>query len=448
MKCLQNKQKLLCISLVCALTLIGCQQSSNRDYSGSSRVVDAKQSYHVNQAPVVNQVYNSSSSSIAMDQDVSMSGPVYTSSPAATQNTVYSTGTASRTPVAYVPDQSVSTVQKVPNRSVTYGSDTQVGIVKPYIPDESDAKAIAELNKKAEEKRRAEGGSVVVGNPVIVPLSNAPDTYTVVRGDTLYSIAFRYGLDFRDLAKRNNISAPYNINVGQVIRLNIKSSQAPVYIVKRGDTLYSVAKAYGQSPSFLAGVNDLKEPYALNVGQRLYLARVDSAPNTQKNNIEKEVPVAGRKPVASTDKKVDKTPVPAVVTTPVIAGKTRQVGGVSWMWPTQGKVIKQFSLAEQGNKGIDIAGTRGQQILSAADGQVVYAGSALRGYGNLIIINHDNEFLSAYAHNDALLVKEGQKVKRGQQIARMGSTDTESVRLHFEVRYRGQSVNPLSYLPK
>ena len=81
-------------------------------------------------------------------------------------------------------------------------------------------------------------------------------------------------------------------------------------------------------------------------------------------------------------------------------------------------------------------------------GQVVYAGSALRGYGNLIIINHDNQFLSAYAHNDALLVKEGQKVKRGQQIARMGSTDTESVRLHFEVRYRGQSVNPLSYLPK
>ena len=134
--------------------------------------------------------------------------------------------------------------------------------------------------------------------------------------------------------------------------------------------------------------------------------------------------------------------------TPIVNSKTRKVAGVTWSWPTTGKVIEQFSTAETGNKGIDIAGNRGQAILSAADGQVVYSGNALRGFGNLIIINHNNEYLSAYAHNDVMLVKEGQKVKRGQHIARMGNTDAASTRLHFEIRYRGQSVNPVSYLPK
>ena len=171
--------------------------------------------------------------------------------------------------------------------------------------------------------------------------------------------------------------------------------------------------------------------------------------------VETTVPVAGEKEVkvsASSKDTAVKTQkeakVSTVASTPVVSGKSRTVSGVSWTWPAQGKVVKQFSLAEHGNKGIDIAGTRGQQILAASDGQVVYAGNALRGYGNLIIINHANEFLSAYAHNDVLLVKEGQRVKRGQQIAKMGSTDASFVGLHFEIRYRGQSVNPIKYLPQ
>ncbi|WP_175546611.1 peptidoglycan DD-metalloendopeptidase family protein, partial [Vibrio vulnificus] len=118
-----------------------------------------------------------------------------------------------------------------------------------------------------------------------------------------------------------------------------------------------------------------------------------------------------------------------------------------WQWPTKGRVIKNFSAGEQGNKGIDIAGQRGQPIVSTAGGTVVYSGNALRGYGNLIIVKHNDNYLSAYAHNDRLLVSEGQSVKAGQQIATMGSSGAKTVMLHFEIRYQGKSVNPKRYLP-
>jgi lipoprotein NlpD len=120
----------------------------------------------------------------------------------------------------------------------------------------------------------------------------------------------------------------------------------------------------------------------------------------------------------------------------------------SWLWPVNGKIIDNFSLSDGGNKGIDVAGTRGQPILATADGRVVYAGNALRGYGNLIIIKHNDDYLSAYAHNDTMLVREQQQVTAGQKIATMGSTGTSSARLHFEIRYKGKSVNPLRYLPQ
>ena len=119
-----------------------------------------------------------------------------------------------------------------------------------------------------------------------------------------------------------------------------------------------------------------------------------------------------------------------------------------WLWPVRGNLIGRFSANEQGNKGIKIAGKRGDIIKSAADGRVVYAGSALRGYGNLVIIKHSDDFLSAYAHADKILVKEKQFVSMGQTLATMGSTGTDRVMLHFEIRYHGKSVNPLKYLPK
>lgn len=117
----------------------------------------------------------------------------------------------------------------------------------------------------------------------------------------------------------------------------------------------------------------------------------------------------------------------------------------NWYWPTKGKIINDFSI-KNGNQGVDIAGTRGQPIIATANGKVVYAGNALRGYGNLIIIKHNDDYLSAYAHNDILLVKEQQEIIAGQQIATMGSTGTNITKLHFEIRYKGKSVNPIHYL--
>jgi lipoprotein NlpD len=142
-------------------------------------------------------------------------------------------------------------------------------------------------------------------------------------------------------------------------------------------------------------------------------------------------------------------PVTAPVVAPPVSSTVSNSAPVStWRWPTDGKIIDNFSSSEGGNKGVDIAGTRGQPIFATADGRVVYAGNALRGYGNLIIIKHNDDYLSAYAHNDTMLVREQQEVKAGQKIATMGSTGTSSVRLHFEIRYKGKSVNPLRYLPQ
>merc|ERR1711974_8396 len=118
-----------------------------------------------------------------------------------------------------------------------------------------------------------------------------------------------------------------------------------------------------------------------------------------------------------------------------------------WVWPAEGKVVGTFSKSESGNKGIDIAGAKGSKVVAAADGKVVYSGSALRGYSNLVIIKHTDTFLSAYAYNDTILVKEREWVSAGQQIATMGDSGTNSVKLHFEVRYRGKSLAPMKYLP-
>lgn len=359
-------------------------------------------------------------------------------------------------PVAAKP--AASTQPRMLASNTTQPSASGAGVVKPYVPDNVLGSDLRSEN--------------------LTPVTLGADQYQVVLGDTLYSIAFRFGIDYRSLAKNNNIDPPYSIKVGQILNLNLKSEEAPVYIVKKGDTLYSIAKEQGQSVPFLAGVNNISEPYTVKVGQKLYLARQKTAQKATKSD---KVIVAGSaqaapaktakkepakaapakkaepkkaEPKQTAQAKPKSTPAktaaaaPKPVDTRVYSSKSRKVGGVTWSWPANGKVIEGFSLSEQGNKGIDISSSRGSRVLASADGQIVYAGNALRGYGNLVIINHANEYLSAYAHNEQLMVKEGQRVKRGQQIARMGSTDAQSVRLHFEIRYRGQSVNPVGYLPK
>jgi lipoprotein NlpD len=232
--------------------------------------------------------------------------------------------------------------------------------------------------------------------------------YTVRKGDTLYAIAFRAGLDVRQLAAVNSIASPYLIYPGQVLKLKVSSRQntPPRQVVAKNTPPNKTASKSKSNSS----VKPTKP-----VAQKKQTGYVQTAGNN----------------------KVTKSPLPAL-----------NNGLVQWQWPVKGKVIAGFSYQEQGNKGIDIAGVAGNRVNAAASGQVVYAGNALRGYGNLVIIKHNDDYLSAYAHNRKLLVQERQMVSAGQQIAEMGQSDATDVRLHFEIRYRGGSVDPLKYLPK
>ncbi|HCB1114009.1 TPA: murein hydrolase activator NlpD [Klebsiella quasipneumoniae subsp. similipneumoniae] len=263
-------------------------------------------------------------------------------------------------------------------------------------------------------------------------------TYTVKRGDTLFYIAWVTGNDFRDLAQRNNVPAPYALNVGQVLQVGNASGQ-PI----TGENAVSQASARA-SGGATATTTSAQKSTAVVASQ----PTITYSESSGEQSATKMLP--NNKPATTTSTVVAPVTAPtAVSTTQPTASSTSTSSPISsWRWPTDGKVIENFSGAEGGNKGIDIAGSKGQAIVATADGRVVYAGNALRGYGNLIIIKHNDDYLSAYAHNDTMLVREQQEVKAGQKIATMGSTGTSSTRLHFEIRYKGKSVNPLQYLPQ
>ena len=235
---------------------------------------------------------------------------------------------------------------------------------------------------------------------------------------------------------------------------SIKSSS---YTVRKGETLYSIAWRAKSDVRTIAKLNRLLPPYRIYPDQKLKISEISSKPSRNKSWVKNSNKSSGTT--------INKAPQKAIATTKKQEyGKTASGQKISekpaatasnfsqkirrWLWPANGKVIATFSTAAQGNKGIDIAGKRGNHIKAAADGKVVYAGSALRGYGKLIIVKHNDDYLSAYAHNDKLLVKEQQAVKAGDVIAKMGDTDAQRVMLHFEVRFRGKSVNPMKYLPK
>lgn len=283
----------------------------------------------------------------------------------------------------------------------------------------------------------------------IAAVNNQPlakNRYRVKAGDTLYAIAWLYGLDFQAVARFNGIEPPYAIYAGQILKLDLDDPKAGRYVVKRGDSLSMVAQNHGTTMMVLVRLNDLKKPYTIHPGQLLLLGSqpVSVASGTsgvkrdpRQNNVQN---MSGAVPqgLAATERKEYSQ----------ARSKQNYNNYLTWQWPTRGRIVQGFSLSEQGNKGLDIAGTRGQAVVAAASGRVVYAGSALRGYGNLIIIKHNEDYLSAYAHNDVLRVQEQQEVKAGQRIADMGSSDSQDVRLHFEIRYRGQSINPVRFLPK
>ncbi len=218
--------------------------------------------------------------------------------------------------------------------------------------------------------------------------------HTVLVGETLYSISFRHGYDYKQIASWNNIRAPYTIYPGQRLRLTAPPINTKMYTNKRKSHATKSAKSTSK----------------------------------QKTTTPKK---SSQTQSASSPSKTVSKPIKH-----------------EWGWPAKGKIISSYSLKAGGNKGIDIAGKEGQDVFAASSGKVVYSGSGLMGYGNMIIVKHSDEYLSAYAHNRKLLVKEGGNVTRGQKIAELGSSGAKSPRLHFEIRRNGKPVNPLSYLPK
>lgn len=214
-----------------------------------------------------------------------------------------------------------------------------------------------------------------------------------------------------------------------------------MYIVKSNDTLYSIAWQFGLDYRVIASMNNLNPPYSLTAGQQLLLVEPQhTAPPGLGNPpiIVKHLPgYSGQTTSTPTNKvTVNKSPVASAAVS-------------AWMWPTSGTIVQGYSNSPQSvNKGIDITGKFGQAIVAAAKGEVVYSGNGIPGYGNLIILKHNTDYLTAYAHNEKNLVKEGQIVKEGQEIALMGKGNSAKPELHFEIRYEGKPVNPLNYLPK
>lgn len=215
---------------------------------------------------------------------------------------------------------------------------------------------------------------------------------------------------------------------------NYASKSGTTHIVSKGETLYSIAWEHGQDVRDVAQWNNIRAPYTIYPQQTLRVV-----PPVQANARNISTP---RSKTATIQRQPNRT---AAKTAHSVTNSTQKI---SWQWPTNGKIINHYSAKDSGKKGLGIAGARGEAIHAAANGVVVYAGSALRGYGQLVIIKHDETYFSAYAHNNRLRVKEDQTVKKGQHIADMGDSGTDRVMLHFEVRRNGKPVDPLQYLPR
>lgn len=269
--------------------------------------------------------------------------------------------------------------------------------------------------------------AVVVTDRAIYPGQGSANTvayHTVQAGDTLYAIARRYGRDYREVAAANDIGPPYELRIGQRLVLSAAPAVRPDAAKSRGE-FEPHAEVFALPPLPAVEAPTPEESVPSQAPAPAATSQPEPAP-------------AAKSPQASTSvsqPKVEKIRAPLPKNAPA-RGK--------WKWPANGTTIKSSSNGD----GLNITGKLGAPVFAAAPGRVVYQGSGLRGYGKLIIIKHSDEYLSAYAHNDKLLVQEGQQVRQGQQIAEMGKTGTDRVMLHFQIRRNGAPVNPLKLLPK
>jgi lipoprotein NlpD len=269
--------------------------------------------------------------------------------------------------------------------------------------------------------------------PASEPPAEKPiPTHIVKKGDTLASVALQYGLDYRELAAWNNIVNRNRIEIGQVLVLQAPPGMAPI-------------AAPLTTPLAQAGPPIESRPLANTPASKVE-PRATKVPFSERALAQMSVPEAGGSAVGAMAEAAP--PVAPPVPVPVPPEPEKSPGpdndDVDWMWPVKGKILAPFTEAA---KGMDIAGKKGAPVLAAANGRVIYADAGLRGYGKLVIIRHNNTWLSAYAHNDRILVKEQQEVRKGQKIAEMGSSDTDQVKLHFEVRRQGKPVDPVKFLP-
>ncbi|HZW13592.1 MAG TPA: peptidoglycan DD-metalloendopeptidase family protein [Noviherbaspirillum sp.] len=284
---------------------------------------------------------------------------------------------------------------------------------------------------------RTAGGKAVEATRGAAPAAAAPKQadargyYVVKKGDTLLQIALDFGQNYRDLVVWNNLANPNDIKVDQPLRVLPPEGGAQTGSVATSSgvevrPLSPGAPAAGNAPNKSAPRGD-KRPYTEGVLAELQKPDTNGGSAVASNAVPKH----------EQPKAVEKTPEPPAAAAP-------DEEGISWMWPAEGKVISAFS---EGKRGIDIAGKMGQPVLAAGAGKVLYAGSGIRGYGNLVIVKHSNNLLSAYAHNKTIFVKEDQSVTKGQKIAEMGNSDTDEVKLHFEIRQQGKPVDPSKFLP-
>lgn len=281
-----------------------------------------------------------------------------------------------------------------------------------------------------EVSKRPVNETVIPASQIVTPVKaveTGKGTYVVKKGDTLVRIALEHGQNYRDLVVWNNLANPNDIKVDQVLRV------APVETINNN----SVA-----ANSAIISVNPVTEvrPLGASTPNNKTTPRADKRPYNDTNLAELQKADTANPVVQVANAKPEATSAAVVVNKAPVDSEA-----IDWIWPAEGKVVAIFDDVK--SKGVDIAGKMGQDIIAAGSGKVMYAGSGIRGYGNLVIIRHSDTLLSAYAHNKSILVKEGQSISKGQKIAEMGNSDSDNVKLHFEIRYQGKPVDPSRYLP-
>lgn len=280
------------------------------------------------------------------------------------------------------------------------------------------------------------------GNFKVVPASDteripvpADGRHTVERGNTVYAIARLYGIPVRSIIDANSLEPPYLLRVGD--RLRITSPRG--HVVAKGDTVYSISRRFGVSMNELMRANGISPPYTIVIGQTLIVPSAGATATNTAATKPAAKPAASAKPPKATPAQVAALPNP-----PKRSGRT-------FGWPVKGKVILGFGRQSGGsnNDGINIAVPRGTKVAAAENGIVAYAGNELRGFGNLVLVKHADGFMTAYGHNEQVLVVRGQKIRKGQVIARAGSSgNVASPQLHFEIRKGRSAVDPMRYLPR